>query len=177
MHQCFTVLLAADFADDMDNRLVDVEVCVDAVMLEHDDVRVLRCNDAGETLKRAGNIRHDDGELHVAAAGDETLFDDAVDEAHINVAAGQQADNLFAAEVIFAGQQCGEGRGTCRLDNLLGALEQQQDGGCNVIIRYSNHVIDKGIDVFHRFRARALDRNAVGNRVDGFGRMDAVLME
>ena len=67
--------------------------------------------------------------------------------------------------------------GACRLYDLLGALEQHQDGGSDVVIGYRHHVVNKGVDVLHGLGARALDGDAVRNRVHGIACKDAVLME
>ena len=109
----------------MYDSFVDVEVCVDAVVLEHDDVCVLLGNDASQTLQRTRYIRHDNVELHVTAAGNQTFFYNAMNEAYIDITAGQNASNLLAGEITLASEQSRQRRSTCRLNNLLGALQKR----------------------------------------------------
>ena len=128
------MVYAADFAYDMDDRFADLEVGLYAVMLEQDDVRVLLRNDMREALESARCVRHEHGELELTAAGDEALLDDLVDEGNVDVAAGQDADDLFALDVDLVVEHSRERGGTGGLNDLLAALEQQQDGGGDLVV-------------------------------------------
>ena len=55
------------------------------------------------------------------------LFHDLMDEGHVDIAAGQQADDLFALNVYLVVEHCRERSRARGFDNLLGALEQQQN--------------------------------------------------
>ena len=76
----------------------------------------------------ARRIRQTHGELYAAVTGDEALVYDAVYEAHVYVAAGEQADGALAFCVYFACQHCGQAGRSCGLNYELGALHEQQYG-------------------------------------------------
>ena len=99
VEQALTMLLAADFADHVNNRVPDVEIRLHAVVVKQDDVRVLLGNQMGEAFERTGRVGHDGRELEVSAAGDQTLFDHLVNERYVDVAAGEHTADLFARDV------------------------------------------------------------------------------
>ena len=128
------VVNAANLTDDMDNRLADLEVRLYAVMLEQDDIGILLCNDVREMLECARSIRHEHRELQLTAAGDQALFHNLVDKGYVDIAAGQHADDLLAAYIHLVVEHSRERSRTGGLNDLLAALEQQQNSGSNLVI-------------------------------------------
>ena len=110
-------------------------------------------------------------------AGHEALLDDALDEAHVDVAAGEQANDVFALHVDLALEHGGHGRGTGGLDDLLAALHEQQHGLGDLEIANGDDVVGIFLDERDGDVARCLDGDAVGNGGDGIGLDVAVRME
>ena len=164
------VVNAADLTDDMDNRLADLEVRLYAVMLERDDVRVLLCNDMREALECARRVRHENRELQLTAAGDEALLDDLVDEGNVDVAAGEDADDLFALDVDLVVEHGRERSGAGGLNDLLAALEQQQNSGSDLVIGNRDNAVHILLDILKGLFARGLYGNTVSDGVHGIGR-------
>ena len=142
------MVYAAELTDNVDDRFADLEVGLYAVMLERDDVRVLLCNDMREALECARCVRHENRELELTAAGDEALFYDLVDEGNVDVAAGEDADDLFALDVDLVVEHGRERSGAGGLNDLLAALEQQQDGGGDLVVGDRDNAVHVLLDIF-----------------------------
>ncbi len=110
-------------------------------------------------------------------AGHEALLDDALDEAHVDVAAGEQAHDVFALHVDLALEHGGHGRGAGGLDDLLAALHEQEHGLGDLEIVNGDDVVGIFLDERDGDIARRLDGDAVGNGGDGVGLDVAVRME
>ena len=165
------MLDAAELTDNVDDRFADLEVGLYAVMLERDDVRVLLCNDMREALECARRVRHENRELELTAAGDEALLDDLVDEGNVDVAAGEDADDLFALDVDLVVEHGRERSGAGGLNDLLAALEQQQDGGGDLVVGDRDNAVYVLLDIFEGLFARSLYRDAVCDGVNGIRRL------
>ena len=134
VQQTLAVLFAADLADHVEDGVADVQVGLDAVVLDQDDVGVLGGYQMGEALQGPGDVRHDSGDLQLTAAGDEALFHNLVDEGHVNVAPGEDAADLFAPNVHLIVENGGQGGGPGGLHHLLGAMASAISASVTVTI-------------------------------------------
>ena len=161
---------AADLTDDMDNRLADLEVRLYAVMLEQDDIGILLCNDVREMLECARCIRHEHRELQLTAAGNQALFHNLVNKGYVDIAAGQHAYDLFAAYIHLVVEHSRERSRTRGLNDLLAALEQQQNSGSNLVIGNRDNAVHILLDILKGLFARGLYGDTVSDGVHGIGR-------
>lgn len=109
------VLKTAHLAGDVHGCLVRIETEAELVVLDREDVRTRIGDDTEHLRETAGPVEQRDGKLHAPSAGDKTLLNDALDETHVYIAAGEHACDLFALRVYFPAQHGGERRRACRL--------------------------------------------------------------
>ena len=102
-------------------------------------------------------------------AGGHALLDDALDKAHVNVAAGEQAHHVFALDIDLAVQDRRDRRCASGLHDHLAALHQKQDRVGDLGVGDRDHAVAVIVDDAHRDVAGGLDRNAVGNGGGGGG--------
>ena len=146
-------------------------------MQDRDHIAAAAGNDGGHPLQLAGLVLQRDGQVGLAAAHHQTTGDDAVEDVHIDVAAGDQADHLFALDGQLVEQcRCHRHR-TGPLGHQLLVLHQGEDGGCGL-------VLGDGDDVVHILLAEligqltgSLDLNAVCEGGDGREGLVFVLVE
>ncbi len=101
-----------------------------------------------------------------AVAQYEALIDDAVDKAHVDVAAGEQAHGLASGGLDLAAERRGEAGRAGGLDDQLAALHEQQYGRGNLVVADRDHVVDVLEYLGDGLLARVADRDAVGYRGD-----------
>ena len=94
-----------------------------------------------------------------------------MDEGNVDVAAGQDADDLFALDVDLVVEHGRERSGAGGLNDLLAALEQQQDGGGDLVVGDRNNAVYVLLDIFEGLFARSLYRDAVRDGVNGIRRL------
>ena len=116
-----------------------------------------------QLAEAAGPVEQRDREAQPAVAGHEALLDDALDEAHVDVAAGEQAHDVFALHVDLALEHGGHGRGAGGLDDLLAALHEQEHGLGDLKIVDGDDVVGVFLDERDGDVARRLDGDAVGD--------------
>ena len=76
----------------------DGHVGVGTVVEDGHHVAAAAGDDLSDLLQLAGFVLECDGQVCLAAAHDQTAGDDAVEDVHIDVAAGDKADDLFALD-------------------------------------------------------------------------------
>ena len=81
------------------------------------------CAQTGNMIEQmaetAGLIKKSYAESQAAVTGNKTLLDDALNEADIDIAAGEQAHNTLTLDIDLALQDGGNGRCTGGLDYLI----------------------------------------------------------
>ena len=157
--------------------LVGVEPGGEPVVLHGENVRAEGSDVVEQLAEAAGPVEQRDREAQPAVAGHEALLDDALDEAHGDVAAGEQAHDVFALHVDLALEHGGHGRGAGGLDDLLAALHEQEHGLGDLKIADGDDVVGVFLDERDGDVARRLDGDAVGDGGDGVGLDVAVRME
>ena len=146
-------------------------------MLHGEDVRAERGNVVEQLAETARPVEQRDREAQPAVAGHEALLDDALDEAHVDVAAGEQAHDVFALHIDLALEHGGHGRGAGGLDDLLAALHEQEHRLGDLEIVDGDDVVGVFLDERDGDVARRLDGDAVGDGGHGVGLDIAVRME
>lgn len=115
-------------------------------------------------------IRHEHRELQLTAAGNQALFDDLVDERNVDIAAGQHAYDLFALYIHLVVEHSRERSRTRGLNDLLAALEQQQNSGSDLVIGNRDNAVHILLDILKGLFARGLYGDTVSDGVHGIGR-------
>ena len=98
------VRLSADLARDVHRRLIRVEAETQLIMLDREDVRALRRDYVQHPRKAAGSVKQGDGEFYAPVARDKALLDNALDEADVDIAAGEHAHHVLPRRVYLPGQ-------------------------------------------------------------------------
>ena len=91
------------------------------------------------------------------------LFDNALYKAHVDIAAGEDADHVLALHVDFAVEHSGDRRRARRLYNHLAALHEKQDRAGNLGVGHRDHAVAEAVDDIHGDIAGLLDRDSVGD--------------
>ena len=110
-------------------------------MQDGDDVAAAAGDDLGHLLELAGLVLQCDGQVGFAAAHDQTAGDDAVEDVHVDVAAGDDADDLFALDGQLVEEGGCHGHCTGPLGDELLVLHQGEDGGCGLILGHGHDVV------------------------------------
>lgn len=100
------MLLAADLAGNVNIRLVRVKRRAESVMLDGENVCTLFGDVVEQLDEVAGLIKKRRGEAQISVARGKPLLDDALDKSDVDVAAGEQAHDLFALDIDLALENC-----------------------------------------------------------------------
>ena len=171
------MLLAADLAGDVDQDLAGREAGAEPVVVYGHDVRAAVRDDLQKAHETAGGVRERGGELYPPVPRDEAELDDAVDEADVYVAAGEEADGLFLGGLELAGEDRGDGARAGGLDDLLRALHEQEDGGGDVVVGDGDEVVRVLHDLGDGLFPGAFDGDAVRDGGDALGGDALTLVE
>ena len=130
------------------------------------------CATMRETLECARCIRHEHGELELTAAGDEALLDDLVNEGNVDVAAGQDADDLLPLTSTLLLRTAASGAApevstTCLQRSSSSRTAEAISSSETVTTRSTYFLIFKGLF------ARSLYRDTVRDGVNGIRRLCA----
>ena len=124
----------------------------------------------GHLFQLAGLVLQCDGQVCLAAAHHKTAGDDAVQDVHINVAAGDDAGHLFALHRQLVEQYCCHRHSACTLGHQLLVLHQGEDGRRRLVLGHGNDIVHILLAQLIGQLARGLDLNAVrkgGSRFQG----------
>ena len=157
------VMNAADLTGYRDIRLVGAECCAQSVMRNGNNVCALIGNVVEKLAEAAGLVEQLHGKSQAAVTGDKTLLDDALNEADIDIAAGEQAHDTLALDIDLALQDGGNGRCTGGLDYLLTSLHEKQYCLGDFIIRHGDDIVGIAVYKLNGDVAGGFDRNAVCN--------------
>ncbi len=107
------MLKIAGFNAEAEEAIGDVHIQVGAVVVNAGDVGAGGGDDAGNFRELAGLIGKGDGDVGGTALHFKTTFDDAGEDGDVDVAAGDDAADVFAVDIgDFAGEDGGDGNGT-----------------------------------------------------------------
>ena len=98
-------------------------------------------DDVGHLLQLAGLVFQRDGQVGFAAAHDEAAGDDAVEDVHVDVAAGDEADDLLALNGQLMEERRRHRHCACALGHQLLVLHQRKDGGCGLVLSDGDNVV------------------------------------
>lgn len=96
------MLLAADLAGYVHVCLIWIEPGTEPVVLNSKYICALRRNIVQKLYQTAGLIKQCNGKSQTAVSHNKTLRNDTLYEADVNIAAGEQACDLFAPDVDLA---------------------------------------------------------------------------
>ena len=88
-------------------------------MLDGEDVGARRGDNVQHAREAAGTVKQRDGEFHASVARDESLLYDTLDEADVDIAAGEHAHNVLPLRVYLPAQHCRQRRRARGLNDLL----------------------------------------------------------
>ena len=124
----------------------------------------------GHLFQLAGFVLQCDGQVCLAAAHHKAAGDDAVQDVHINVAAGDDAGHLFALHRQLVEQHRRHRHSACTLGHQLLVLHQGEDSRCRLVLGHGNDIVHILLAQLVGQLARGLDLNAVrkgGSRFQG----------
>ena len=124
-------------------------------------------DDVGHLLQLAGLVFQRDGQVGLAAAHDEAAGDDAVEDVHVDVAAGDEADDLLALDGQLVEERRRHRHSACALGHQLLVLHQGEDGGCSLVLGDGDDVVHILLAELIGQLAGSLDLNAVCEGRDG----------
>ena len=134
-------------------------------------------DDVGHLLQLAGLVFQRDGQVGLAAAHDEAAGDDAVEDVHVDVAAGDEADDLLTLDGQLVEERRRHRHCACTLGHQLLVLHQGEDGGCGLVLSDGDDVVHILFTKLIGQLAGGLDLNAVCEGGDGREGLVFVLME
>mgnify|MGYP007012762318 CR=1 FL=1 len=134
-------------------------------------------DDVSHLLQLAGLVFQRDGQVGFAAAHDEAAGDDAVEDVHIDVAAGDEADDLLAFDGQLVEERRRHRHSACALGHQLLVLHQGEDGGCGLVLSDGDNVVHILFTKLIGQLAGSLDLNAVCEGGDCRKGLVFVLME
>ena len=169
--------IVAGLKGQLEEAAGDGHIGVGAVVEDGHHVAAAAGDDVGHLLQLAGLILQRDGQVGLAAAHDEAAGDDAVEDVHVDVAAGDEADDLLALDGQLVEERRRHRHSSRALGHQLLVLHQGEDGR-------SGLVLGDGDDVVHILLAElvgqltgGLDLNAVRKGGDGGEGLIFVLVE
>ena len=169
--------MVAGFKAELEEAAGHGHVGVGQVVLHADHVGPHAGDDLAHAGQLAGLILQGNHQIGLAAAHDHAAGDHAGKDVYIDIAAGDQADGLFALDGQLAEQRGGNRRGTGTFGHQLLVFHQGQDGGSNLILADCHDVVHILFDHLKGGFAGGLYRNAVRkgiHMVQRFIRMVAV---
>ena len=125
----------------------------------------------------AGLVLQSNGQVGLAAAHDQAAGDDAVEDVHVDVAAGDEADDLLALDGQLVEERRRHRHCACTLGHQLLVLHQGEDGGCGLVLSDGDNVVHILFTKLIGQLAGGLDLNAVCEGGDGREGLVFVLME
>ena len=146
-------------------------------MVDADDVRTAGRDNIADQAQLAGLVLQRDHQVRLAPAHNKAAGDDAGQNVHVDVAAGNQADRFLARQRQLAEQCGGHRRGTCALGDELLVLHQRQNGRGDLVLADRNDLVHVLADHVERRLAGRLDRNAVGKGHGAVQRFIFVVVE
>ena len=93
-----------------------------------------------------------------------------MDERNVDIAAGQHAYDLFALYIHLVVEYSRKRSRTRGLNDLLAALEQQQNSGSDLVIGNRDNAVHILLDILKGLFARGLYGDTVSDGVHGIGR-------
>ena len=134
------------------------------------DLQYIRA-EIGHPLRKprqtAGPVGDHDREAAKAAVLDQTGFDDARDQVHVDIAARYDQADIFFREREFFIDQSGEGHGRGAFGDGFFDLEQEQHRVGDLAFAHRNDFIDVTFYQFERRRADGAHRDTIGDRRRG----------
>ena len=169
--------VVAGFKAELEEAAGHGHVGVGQVVLHADYVGPHAGDDLAHAGQLAGLILQGNHQIGLAAAHDHAAGNHAGKDVYIDIAAGDQADGLFALDGQLAEQRGGNRRGTGTFGHQLLVFHQGQDGGSNLILADRHDAVHILFDHLKGGFAGGLYRNAVRkgiHMVQRFIRMVAV---
>ena len=109
IYQSFAVLFAADLTGNVNVRLARIKRRAEPVMLNGENVCALLGDVVEQLNEVTGLIKKRCGEAQVSVACGKTLLNNALDKTDVDVAAGEQAHDLFTLDIDLSLENCGNG--------------------------------------------------------------------
>ena len=131
----------------------------------------------GHLFQLAGFVLQCDGQVGLAAAHDKTTGDDAVQDVHINVAAGDDAGHLFALHRQLVEQHRRHRHSACTLGHQFLVLHQGENGRRRLVLGHGNDIVHILLAQLIGQLARGLDLNAVRKGGGSFQGLVLVLVQ
>ncbi len=151
----------------VDLDLVDGEAHTAAVVLDVDDVEAEVGQQAGQAVEFAGPVLEEDAQQEVPPGGGEAVADHPDQQRGIDVPAGEQQAGGAAVSVRqLAGQCRGQWRRPGRFDHRLRALQEEEQGPGQVLLRDGDDLVHQGAHVGQGEVRHPFDGDAVGHGVD-----------
>ena len=139
-------------------------------MLHRHHIAAAAGHHLGHLFQLAGLVLQRNGQVCLAAAHHKAASDNAVQDVHINVAAGDDAGHLFALHRQLVEQYRRHRHSACPLGHQLLVLHQGEDGRCGLVLAYGNDIVHILLAQLVGQLARSFDLNAVrkgGGRFQG----------
>ena len=155
----------AGFQPQLQEAAGDRHIRVAAVVVNADNVGAAPRNNIADHTQLPGLVLQGNHQVCLAPAHHQPARDHAGENVHINVAAGNQADGLFARQRQLAEQRRRYRGGTRALGNQLLVFHQREDRGGDFVLAHGHDVVNVLLYHFKGGFAGRLDRNAVGKGV------------
>ena len=110
-------------------------------MLHRHHVAAAAGHHLGHLFQLAGLVLQCDSQVCLAAAHHKTAGDDAVQDVHINVAAGDDAGHLFALYRQLVEQYCRHRHSACTLSHQLLVLHQGENGRRRLVLGHGDDIV------------------------------------
>ena len=146
-------------------------------MLHRHHIAAAAGHHLGHLFQLAGFVLQCDGQVCLAAAHHKAAGDNAVQDIHINVAAGDDAGHLFALHRQLVEQYCCHRHSACTLGHQLLVLHQGEDGRRCLVLGHGNDIIHILLAQLIGQLARGLDLNAVRKGGGSFQGLVLVLVQ
>ena len=146
-------------------------------MVNADNVGTAPGNNIADRTQLPGLVLQGDHQVRLASAHHQPARDHAGEDVHVNVAAGNQADGLFARQRQLAEQRRRHRGGTRALGNQLLVFHQRKDRGGDLVLAHGHDVVNVLLYHFKGSFAGRLDRNTVGKGVHAVQRFVGVVAE
>src|SRR5579871_4088839 len=161
--QPLAVLLVSHHDREVEPDVADLELDALAAVLDLDDVAPLVRDELADPDQLTGAVDEARPHREVAPLDRHRVTEDGDEGRRVDVPARDDRERRPVAAGL-AGEERGDTRGACSLDEKLRALEHQRDGLADLVLAYGHEVVEVAAEDVHRELARMLHGDPVGDR-------------